>query len=429
MSIGHASDQTPAVVKRIVTFTKRWFVRLNAASGFVSRRPQNLMIGADHYMVTAHESERRSGQVRDWPELVRYARGAFWGNALGAELCERLGGVDRVLREAPAAVAEPLGGGVWLQLSGLPPVEPEELSRLTEYLKPILSWTRRDLDELRDTRPPGEPLPESDAPPPGSPSVPVEVTQLLDPSIALNIHLRETPTKKQQAIVESALDAWFRFGSEGGFGLRFHWMSQPTWMRESTGDGSGAVVRCWADPGSADFTAAIDDLARRLGGLADTKVLRLIVGQEVEPRELLGSTRIDLEQLGETWQPSSRSSPSATPSPPNDAEPVPIDITEILDPNITLNIHLEHTPTDATTTAIEAILDTWCRRGFDGDFGGKGFHALGGISLDRARAVMTCSADLGTANPRKALESLAFQLASILDPKVKRIVVGTEEVG
>jgi hypothetical protein len=72
-----------------------------------------------------------------------YARGAYWGNILGAEQIRRLGGLERVLAEAPCALAEDLSGEsgelVYLQLTeDVREVGPEHLQALHEFMRPVL---------------------------------------------------------------------------------------------------------------------------------------------------------------------------------------------------------------------------------------------------------------------------------------------------
>lgn len=70
-------------------------------------------------------------------------RGAYWGNYLGPDLVDALGGMARVREEAPvAAILPSSAGGVFLQLTSDPgdfsnPDFPARLALLERYLEPI----------------------------------------------------------------------------------------------------------------------------------------------------------------------------------------------------------------------------------------------------------------------------------------------------
>lgn len=78
------------------------------------------------------------------PVFGEFARGAAWGNYLGSSLVERLGGLERLKREAPVSrVAELPGGGAYLRLSDRPLLlKTPEYERATEqlmrFLEPVL---------------------------------------------------------------------------------------------------------------------------------------------------------------------------------------------------------------------------------------------------------------------------------------------------
>jgi hypothetical protein len=130
-------DAFKELVEEVAEFLTSWFAPLEAANAFVSHygivshgEP------GDHPLVTRFE--RRSTMVSGWHALQRFVRGVFWGMGLGAELCTHLGGPQAVLQEAPVLRANPLGTGVWLQVSDTPPGSRGQLERLAKYLQPLL---------------------------------------------------------------------------------------------------------------------------------------------------------------------------------------------------------------------------------------------------------------------------------------------------
>ncbi len=71
-------------------------------------------------------------------------RGTYWGTLLGPTLVAELGGLSRITREAPVAVAESLSnGGAYLQLTPTPePITTDTMQRglleLERFLEPVL---------------------------------------------------------------------------------------------------------------------------------------------------------------------------------------------------------------------------------------------------------------------------------------------------
>jgi hypothetical protein len=110
-------------------------VQLRATTGYVTI----------DYVAGASPYEQMLG--RDWLDGVaesrRLLRGFYWGNLLSAEHIAALGGVDRVLAEAPCALAENLSApaheSVYLQLTPAIEVVPDgALLALERYLRPAL---------------------------------------------------------------------------------------------------------------------------------------------------------------------------------------------------------------------------------------------------------------------------------------------------
>lgn len=87
-----------------------------------------------------------SGSVYD-RHLGRFIDRVGWALWLGGDLVGHLGGVDRVLADAPVYSARPIGSGVVLQSTALPwDAGREELTPLAEFLAPILPASWDDLD-------------------------------------------------------------------------------------------------------------------------------------------------------------------------------------------------------------------------------------------------------------------------------------------
>lgn len=279
----------------VTDFVRRWFGRLEAAAAFVSDRP------GDHFLVTAYEQQPGRGAVTSWASARRHARGVFWAMGLGPELCGALGGRDRALREAPVPIVAAVGEGVWLQASVVPPADLGVLERLAAYLAPVLTWTAADLlateeedrraaartramapQQQAGTAPPGgAPPPPAGAPPPAASrarprrAVPMRVLGDLEVDAGLNLYLAAPTTSEQRRAVERAVAAWYAEGFGGAFGgAGFHDIGGPSV------DEPGAVMRWHVDFGSTDPPRALLALRERLGGLADVKVVRLVVGTE-----------------------------------------------------------------------------------------------------------------------------------------------------
>ncbi len=77
--------------------------------------------------------------------LRQFLVGLTWGMALGPDLCDRLGGQGKVLYSSPCALTEPLGDGVWLQLSRDIPPALADYAAAAAYLAPLLRWSSRDV--------------------------------------------------------------------------------------------------------------------------------------------------------------------------------------------------------------------------------------------------------------------------------------------
>lgn len=118
----------------------------------------------------------------------------------------------------------------------------------------------------------------------------------------------------------------------------------------------------------------------------------------------------------------------ASPAPLSSAsQAVPIRGLRDLEPETGLNVYLAAPPTPAQRATMETAMEAWYREGFNGHFGGTGFHDLTGPTVDGR--VMRWHADFGSADARHAIRSLARRLAELPGATVERLVVGTEHAG
>ena len=268
---------------RLVDFVKGWFVPMRAASAFVSYsgRP-----GAGHSSdwgtVTRHEAAPDRTVLVEWADLRRFARGAFWGTGLGFELCERLGGRDRILSQAPAPVKEHLNGAVWLQLSSVPPADELALQKLSSFMSPLLQWTRADLrtqfPESRPTMPESGGRRRRPEDLPTAHRVPMRILDSFheDRSGGLNIYLAVAPNPEQRIAIEESVRTWYESSFQGffasRFGIGFHDIQGPRI--------DGRIMRWVIDLGIANSREALDALAVRLALLPGVEIDQLVVGTE-----------------------------------------------------------------------------------------------------------------------------------------------------
>ncbi|MFN8526294.1 MAG: hypothetical protein U0821_24610 [Chloroflexota bacterium] len=278
------------VASRVRDLVQLAIDRWPGAAAYVSDRPPHF----DRFSIYGDGSNRYAPIT--WAELSKYAVGCFWVTYLGAGLCERLGGVERVLAEAPAPIKLRGREGVWLQLSELPPAPEGALEQLQRYLAPILDWTdveimagrprsrelagttylpektraehaaERAARKHRDAAPPIEYVPDlaEDA------TAPQDVT--------LNLYFAAPLNEPGLAQMEAVIEAWFGAGLDGAFPYD---EDGPSGMHQVDGPSiDGAVLRYTIDFGSADADAAIQDLAERLAECESLHALRIVVGTE-----------------------------------------------------------------------------------------------------------------------------------------------------
>ena len=104
---------------------------IHGDAGFITLDPVQFISG--------DQTQFELARVRHWsaaPDMFRTnLRGVFWGNFLGAAHVAALGGMERVLREAPCETIEPLGDAAYLQSSAQPSTPS---AALAGYLDPLL---------------------------------------------------------------------------------------------------------------------------------------------------------------------------------------------------------------------------------------------------------------------------------------------------
>ncbi len=274
-------DSISAVVSQATGFVRKWFGPLQAISAFVSPQGKWDERAFDDTTGITVLERNRPFRLVDWTDQRHFLRGVFWGNGLGPDLCDRLGGQDHVLRHAPVFCAEPLGAGVWLQISEPFPPPQEAIDRLAAFLAPLLTWTKDDLIPRHTPYPTDlasqEPITERDefADDTSNPMVPMKWLDTIDGlDIGINIYLEKPPTPEQEDAIKASLDRWYTVGFNGGFGgAGFHSISQPSVDRAS--------LRCMLDLGSADAPLAFDSLRKRLAALSNVQVHELILGTEI----------------------------------------------------------------------------------------------------------------------------------------------------
>jgi hypothetical protein len=225
-----------------------------------------------------------------WPDVRRFARGVFWGNALGEEICERLGGREGVIADAPVRIRHSLGSGGWLQVSSNPPASKTDIDNLARYLAPVLDWKE---DDSQTSIPQGVADPEPRGVIPWilllnraaiEPAIPT-ITKLLDIPIqrlednreggllVINIHLAEIPTTAQRESIIIALMQWYD-GVEHDGGMRVFRDVRDLVI-------NGTVIRWAAETYGMDLESVLEGLRAELASVDDIDVLEVVVGTEI----------------------------------------------------------------------------------------------------------------------------------------------------
>lgn len=95
--------------------------------------------------------------------------------------------------------------------------------------------------------------------------------------------------------------------------------------------------------------------------------------------------------------------------------------------DVSINIYVASSPTLEQRVSIQALLSRWYAVGFNGGFGGSGFHSITDASF--GGPVIRCSIDLGKVDALLAFDSLRKRLAALPNIEVREVVLGTEVVG
>jgi hypothetical protein len=123
----------------VARMAKRAAVELQAAYGYITV----------DYAGLESPYELSISRTSFWglKECAEFVRGYYWGNFLSAQHIERLGGLDRIQREAPRVLVEALENEpllVYLQLTeDLDSFDDAELRRLRDFLLPLLPQIER----------------------------------------------------------------------------------------------------------------------------------------------------------------------------------------------------------------------------------------------------------------------------------------------
>lgn len=142
-SIRYPIGQQEALLEQaqiVANFVRSWFQRTNGTCGWISWQQGDGGDNPDMYRQTAYERTVGVTPLGLWESSRTYLRGVFWGNVLDARHCDILGGLPRVLQDAPAWKATPLENGIFLQASPTFPPDEGRLASLQHYLRPLLTW-------------------------------------------------------------------------------------------------------------------------------------------------------------------------------------------------------------------------------------------------------------------------------------------------
>jgi hypothetical protein len=189
-----------------------------------------------------------------------------------------MGGQAAVIARAPVHLARPLGAGVWLQLSAVPPAPADATARLTSYLAPLLGWTAADAwgasgpprVRVRSSLERGLDRASPAAPAPSHRRIPVRFVDEDAISTGVIVHLAARPDARGTSVLADVVARWYEDGAAGAFDGYLHELGFPSV--------DGSVASWMVDFGSADSRRAVEALADRLSAIRDPRVLRLVVG-------------------------------------------------------------------------------------------------------------------------------------------------------
>lgn len=298
----NSHDPIPAPVEACIDLIQRWFVPLGGGAAGFSHAACGTGNEGKLYQT---QREREHGKLQTWDAIRCYVRGTFWGTALGPDHCERLGGQERVLREAPTSIVQPLGDGVWLQLSEKPPAEIHAVERLAEYLAPLQQWTVKDATIYRRHNVPvPQPHPHRSLPRASHilslprPAVDEEVTAirmtilekpLQGGRIGINVHLRVPPTTAQLSELMATVEEWYQMHVCAGheqFWPYGYFLDGPT-VAGTIARWNASGVRTfgrlidWHKPAwHRELMQTVQTLSERLAALTNVDVIQLVIGTE-----------------------------------------------------------------------------------------------------------------------------------------------------
>jgi hypothetical protein len=240
----------PAFQERLLRYFVAAAEAVSASTGFISNDSgisddTPLSNGKTRY---EDETHMRSGEVLEQSDRV--LRGVFWCNLLSRGHLERLGGIERVEREAPVAQTRRLrsrnGPLLLLQATDdLRTFDSGVLERLTDFLVSALPQKRSFPDE---------------APPQPTRSEPtVEIDQDVDADVVLQLIFKGEVADDDRAVLDDLLDSWYVLAVHSVFGSPVHNMAAPEY--EPAGQTSQCSIEI--DLGNSGFVA-IEPLTRLL---------------------------------------------------------------------------------------------------------------------------------------------------------------------
>lgn len=251
--------------KDVAERVREWFVALDAAA-YVS------VPNGSYFNVSSMTGMIIPPPIL-WQEVQRYARGVFWGNGLGASLCDQIDTSENIIKNAPVSVTTSLGNGVWLDFDNVMPGD-EEISELIQYLRPILGWsydaflTRRGRasERMSNTNRNVHVLPSNN-------TIPVIINQDEHSDIMIiNAYYTRNSSRNDVNNIIEAIRLWHQDGARGKFGGEFRMMNTPI-VKEH-------AVRCWVAIRGVDIKRVAYELRDKLLERGLYMVERLIIGQE-----------------------------------------------------------------------------------------------------------------------------------------------------
>ena len=211
-------------------------------------------------------------------------RGYYWGNVLSARHVARLGGLERVLSEAPCFEVVDLDGAgelVYLQISAeLDNYSDDQLRALRDFFAPVLPGGHADAGNVQASvrvfengnRPDPDGIePPTDSPP--SPRLPIPLADAEElvvestgsfewDAAVFALYLDQPLEEAQAAELREAIASWAVVATYGGFGGPAHHVDLPS----PTKTDRGTPLMIWsADLGAAD-QRAFDSLVAVIHG-------------------------------------------------------------------------------------------------------------------------------------------------------------------